>query len=1045
MPSLQFVPFGPDAARALRDAVLEAKQGDPLAPVTVAVPSNYAGLSLRRRLGSGDLSLSALTGRDGLLNVQFLVLARVAELLGAPALAANGRRPLTGPVRAEALRVALANHPGVFRDVAEHPATERSLNSTLRDLRAAPETALDAVAAHSERAASVVDLYRSVRETTAAYYDEEDLAESAARAVRAGTPALRDVGHVVVFLPRRLSPGQRRLIEALAENGGVTVLLGLTGDGAADEQARHLAAQLEGACGPTADLPASGPPSAERIVIATDAEEEVRSALRLIAARLEAGTPLHRIAVLYPQAQPYALLAHEQFRAAGVPHNGPGAGTLAQSLSGRTLLGLLHLREQDYHRDAVMDWLSSAPVLEVPNGRPASAHRWDTISRKAGVVGGAGQWSERLARHARALASRRNAIEQTDEGNEWQVRRLDADIGHTRRLAEFMAGVVTSLGAAGERSWPDFAAWGKGLLERYLGGEGHRSDWPEAEIEAHRNVEAALDALSILRDLRPHTDEATFRRALERELDAPAGRFGRFGEGVFVGRIHDALGADFDLAIVLGMTEGVVPARGREDPLLSDRERASGGDDVPLRTDRLGEDRRDYLAALAGARERTLIYPRADLRGQRGKLPSRWLLESASLLERRTMLSADLDPPPDRPWLETVPSFEGALARGGAVASLQEYDLRSMLSWRRAGKPPFEHYLAASAPTLRDGLSADIARAGSQLSRWDGRVDGTDLAPTPDTPVSPTALQNYAACPRRYLLGNILRVTETERPEETLRITAMERGNVIHRALEQFIETMSPRTSPDQPWNEDERHTLEEIGERVCAEAEASGITGKALLWQLDRATILRDLRGFLEKDEAQRAEFGVVPAVAEMSFGFEDDALLVTLDDGREVAFRGRIDRVDRAPDGGRLLVLDYKSGKAKIEPYTKLDADPVKGGRLLQLPIYGLAAQQRFGDMPTDAYYWFVTEQSNYAPQGYELGERELTAFRHAVAVIANGIAGGLFPARPGASGHEGGFANCRFCPFDRACPRDRAAAWERKNLADDLRPYVNLAEGD
>jgi RecB family exonuclease len=1036
--TIHLVPFGRPATRALQRAIAAAKGDDPLQPVTVAVPSNYAGLSLRRTLGASP---------GGLVNVRFIVLARVAELLGSPVLASAGKRPLTSAVRAEAARAALAAEPGIFAPFRENASTERSLEGTFRELRRAPEESLDVMAGQSARAAQVVRLYRDFRDRTGGYYDEEDLAFAAAASVAAAPTALRDIGHVVLFLPRHLSCGEGALVDALATAGHLSAVVGLTGEDDTDTLARGIAARLAVSLGPATEERKAINDGSSRIILVTDAEEEVRTVLRLASARLAAGIPLHRIAVFYRAAQPYALLTQEQFRAAGVPFHGPGVRSLAQTATGRTVLGLFRVRESGFRRDVLADWLCGGPVLEEQDGAPAPAQRWDLVSRSAGIVRAPEQWRDRLARHVRSLQAERGSLEERENVTEGSLRRIDSEIEYAERLARFVERLASDLQYTGQLTWPAFAAWARGLLEGYLGGEGHRRDWPEGEIEAHRSVVAAVEGLAELAALRPKIDEPTFRRALERELEASAGRVGRFGEGVFLGRLADAMGCDFDVAFLVGMSEGLLPPRDRDDPLIPDRERLEAGEDVPLRTARSEEERHNYLAALASAKERVFLFPRTDVRGQRGKMPAPWLLREASQLEGRPLYSSDLLDPASRPWLTVVPSFQSAIGGGPAPGSLQEYDLRSLLRWRLAGHPALEHYLVRAEAVLRGGLEADIERQTERFTRWDGWV-GPNAAPVPsaDRPVSASALQTWAQCPFRYFLGNVLRVAETERPEDALTISAADRGTVLHRALERFLREAQPRESPGHRWADAERDLMRRIGEECCAQAEAEGITGRSLLWRLERARILRDLDGFLAKDEEVRAELGVVPLEVEVSFGLADPgskkAANVELGDGRAIAVRGKIDRVDRAPDGSRLVVIDYKSGS----PYSfrKLSEDPVKRGELLQLPLYAVAARSVYGEAPVRAFYWFATEQQSYDHKGYEVDDRVMGRFKEVLGVILDGIEAGVFPSHPGQRSLDG-FESCRYCPYEAACARQRDRVWERKRGAPALAAYVRLTEGE
>jgi RecB family exonuclease len=1039
MPVAAMLPYGEPVFRVLEVMIREAKRDDPLAPVTVVVPSNFTGLSLRRRLGVAG----------GVVNVRFLVFARMAELFGAARL--SGMRPLTPWRRAEAIRAALTGDAGVFQGVAQHAATESALDATFRDLRGASEDALDHLAAESLRGKSVVKLYRRFRQLTANTFDEETLAVSAASAVREGSGALRDLGHVVLFLPRSFSPGERSLVHELVRRDAADFVFGATFDPQADEATVALATDL-GASVPPGALDGT-PVTATRVLRAIDTEEEVRTVVRLILDAAATGTPLYRAGVLYPSADSYAPLLLEQFAAAGIPVNGPAVRPLAASMAGRVLLRMLELPDEDFRREAVMEWLTSGPIVETQHGdaagRRVPAARWDEISRDAGVVKGLAQWRTRLDGWIKA---ERHA-----------PRERDAEAAE--RLAAFVEELDQNLQTPRHATSEALGRWALGLLDRYLGSEAAAAGgWGnDAEAAAYQDLRKRLDAIAVAGPLRdPETGTAlspiarvepaetrrAFARALEAVLAPPGGRLGRFGDGVFVGPVVTARGMGFDHVFVLGMVEGSMPAATREDPLLTEDER--DGASLPRRDVRRLDARGDYLAALASAPERTLCFPQSSLGEQAKRVPSRWLLESASAL-------AGVEVPAERlaeirlaPWLTGVESFEHALgSERFPAASAQEWELRSLLRQPDA----HAHFLAAE-PSFAASVEAatvrlpswsrrhPLAGAPAPLSPWAGGV-GPGVSVDSARVYSPTSFETLATCAYRYFLTNVIRVKETERPAGVVRISPADRGNVIHDSLERFLREVhdagrSP--APGTPWTSSDAARLLQIGDEECDAAHRRGITGSELLWHVDRARIRRDLSLFLGADSAARKETRATFADAEWPF----EKAVITLDDGRELAFRGRVDRVDRAEDG-TLIVYDYKTGAADgFEKIAKGD-DPLGAGTRLQLPIYAVAVREALGDgtASVQASYWFASEREKFRRIGYTLEPGHEDALRATLGVLAGTVEAGAFLAVPGKQDRDS-YQNCRFCPYDRVCGAgDRARAFEERKGAPGLAAYVALSE--
>ncbi|HKX74365.1 MAG TPA: PD-(D/E)XK nuclease family protein [Acidimicrobiia bacterium] len=123
----------------------------------------------------------------------------------------------------------------------------------------------------------------------------------------------------------------------------------------------------------------------------------------------------------------------------------------------------------------------------------------------------------------------------------------------------------------------------------------------------------------------------------------------------------------------------------------------------------------------------------------------------------------------------------------------------------------------------------------------------------------------------------------------------------------------------------------------------------------------------------------------------------------GEQIVIRGILDRIDRLPDG-RLVITDYKTGKAPPEAY----ALPA----FFALKIYALLIRQRLGETPAEVRLIYLNGPTMYR---FPVDDAQLDAMEKQLyalwKAIDRAIENNNFPPRPGRL--------CDFCSFQNICP--------------------------
>lgn len=979
----------PDVYSALESLAASRRQ-DPLAPVTVIVPSHAAGLQLRRRL-------AALTPFAG---VRFETLPRIAELLAAGHLAGSGRSPLARPIGDYLAELVARESRGVLAQVGELPGYARALRRKFRRLRRGGIRASDEVRENDfgEQFAEVVRLYDRFREESARFYDDEDLLDEAAAVVSEGRWRPDEFGQVFVVPPGAESAGAAALLAAFREH------------------ARGYTELEEPACDP-----------ARWFVLAPDPASEARETVREVLSALDAGVRIDEIAVFHGADGAYRRLLREEFAAAEVPAVPLPGIPLIETRAGRAVLALALLPQDSFSRTSVIEFLSMAPLrgsLPAADGPVAALPAaWDRISRQAGITKGADRWSRGLEAFMRDMET--SSAHWQAEGNESRAEAETYLLEQAADLRNFIDGMIAGLEQLTDPlPAAEFISKFSAMVEEYL----------DPTAEALEDVLSEIAQLGTVGAVGGSFSLAAFTEALRANLEAACLRPRSLGSGIVVSDYRSAAGLRFERVILCGAYEGSLPAGPGSDPLVDDNTWAELRKDHPYIEDvelRVKRNQEAAARAVQAAGNRTVIWtaPRHEPGGTREYYPSPQMRLEASMRDLGIMTASHL---------RAHPSADGWLRRGrspisvalsGPVVTPEEAGYRWAIGLRRAGdwlEPG--HRLWTAVSMLR-------ARRSPRFTAWDGNLGELSDPSWLELrrSVSPTSLENYGVCGYRYFAKSLLGLYPVDEPEERDMMDAASRGSLIHKILERFFADRQNegRPQPYEAWNADDREALMRLADEELSRAEERGLTGLSVYSMHEARTIKADLRRFLDEDTLFRQRTGAVPRMFETSIPPFEIA---------GVTLKGVADRVDESLDGKEAWVIDYKSGST--DDYKDIKPEnPLAGGTKLQLPVYRAAAPKA---EDVHAAYWFITKRGGFEFVEYDPAPEQRNAFERTLEAIMAGIGAGAFPAVSGEDDEfYAKFENCRYCDYDRICSRRRDLEMAAKEGDPAVGPWLRVEQ--
>ncbi|WP_282155715.1 helicase-exonuclease AddAB subunit AddB [Cytobacillus gottheilii] len=367
-------------------------------------------------------------------------------------------------------------------------------------------------------------------------------------------------------------------------------------------------------------------------------------------------------------------------------------------------------------------------------------------------------------------------------------------------------------------------------------------------------------------------------------------------------------------SFVIGLNEGVLPAKFPEDGVLADQDReallAAGMKIAPsTRTKLLDEEFIAYKAFVSSSEELYISYPLATEEGK-ALLPSPYIKKFTDTFPemQEDFYMADPFELPEEKQAEYAAGYQTALTFLTSQLQLKKrnyhiYDLwwdvynlyMESDQWRETAGHVLE---SLTYENRTENLSEDMTK----------ELYGDHIL------ASVSRMELYHSCPFSHFAQHGLKLRE----RQIFRLDAPDIGELFHAALKYIAETISVKK---MAWDKLTRDQFEILA-KEAVELLAPKLQNEILLSSNRHYYIKRKLEQIITRASFILGEHakvsGFAPVGLELGFGpkAELPSMTFPLKNGVKMELVGRIDRVDKAEDdqGIFLRVIDYKSSSKDL-----------------------------------------------------------------------------------------------------------------------------------